>query len=259
MAEAAGLAFGVFGAFTDAVQCFEYVQLARNFDKDYQTAVLKLDVAQLRLSRWGVSVGMDHVDQSTKMLPGVEGTAAEHEKAQELLENIVSLFDDAAQKSSKLKTSNVNTDDDDSTTTKELDLATSSLHRKLKQLSLKRFKPSNVTNKVKWALYKEKALRRLIEDITGEVNDLVSLFPAVLPEQKRLCAEEGAELAQDDNISLLMPLLEKQDIELSAAVKEQAAQRPGSTVNNVSFAGSTNKGLQQGVNYGHQTNHFGGH
>jgi len=51
MAEAVGLAFGVLGAFTDAIRCFEYIQLARNFDQDYQTAILKLDVARLRLSR----------------------------------------------------------------------------------------------------------------------------------------------------------------------------------------------------------------
>jgi hypothetical protein len=51
MAEAVGLAFAILGAFNGAIQCFEYVQVARNFDQNFQTATLKLDIPKLRLSR----------------------------------------------------------------------------------------------------------------------------------------------------------------------------------------------------------------
>ena len=61
MAETAGLVVGVValaGLFNTTVECFEFVQLGRNFGKDFQTSQLKLDNARLRLSRWGKSLGL---------------------------------------------------------------------------------------------------------------------------------------------------------------------------------------------------------
>src|SRR3954452_10528420 len=55
MAEAAGLVVGavsVAGLFTNCVDCFEYVQMGRNFGKNYQRSLLRVDVVKLRLSRW---------------------------------------------------------------------------------------------------------------------------------------------------------------------------------------------------------------
>lgn len=54
MAEAAGLAASVIalaGLFNNTVECFEFIQLGRNFGKNFQTSQLKLDNARLRLSR----------------------------------------------------------------------------------------------------------------------------------------------------------------------------------------------------------------
>ena len=49
---------GLAGAFTACVDCFEYIQLGRQFGQDYGNCLLKLDVAKLRLSRWGVAMGL---------------------------------------------------------------------------------------------------------------------------------------------------------------------------------------------------------
>ena len=256
MAEAAGLAFGVLGAFTDAVQCFEYIQLARDFDQDYQTAILKLDVARLRLSRWGASVGLDRVEHGTQTLPDAAGTPAEHEKATDLLKQIVELFKVAESQSAKLKPSADVANSSPYDPRRDLDQATASLHQKLEKLSLKRFKPSTLLQKTKWALYKGKYLGRLIEDSTDLIDGLVSLFPTAQPEQQRLCLDEGAELAKDENTSLIDPIVDEQDAELSAALKAQD-RSPGGQTFNISFAGSQNYGLQQGSFSGQQTNHFG--
>jgi Prion-inhibition and propagation len=54
MAEAAGLAVSVIaltGLFSNAVECFEVIQLGRNFGKNFQTNQPKLNSARLRLSR----------------------------------------------------------------------------------------------------------------------------------------------------------------------------------------------------------------
>jgi hypothetical protein len=52
--EPVGLTVGVIalaGLFNNAVDSFEYIQLRRNFGEDFQTSLLKLDNARLRLSR----------------------------------------------------------------------------------------------------------------------------------------------------------------------------------------------------------------
>jgi hypothetical protein len=43
------------GLFTPCVECFEYVQFGRKFEKDYEICLVKLDIVRLRLS---VSVGL---------------------------------------------------------------------------------------------------------------------------------------------------------------------------------------------------------
>lgn len=259
MAEATALALAVVGAFNDAILCFEYVQLARNFDKDYQLAILKLDIAKLRLSRWAVSVGLDRVDPETQTLVGVAGSFDDHVEARRLLERIIQLFEEAKHQTARIKTpidaQSVSTYDAE----RDLDGATASLHQKLERLSSersKRFKPTNLVTRVKWALQKEKNLNRLITNITELVNDLVELFPAAQQEQTRLCVDEGIELAADDHVSLLVPIAKEQDPELSDAIKSQESKSAG-PMNNVTFTGAQNHGLQQGFAYGQQTFYFG--
>ncbi|RFU34874.1 hypothetical protein B7463_g1449, partial [Scytalidium lignicola] len=253
MTEAAGFAFAILGAFNDAVRCFEYIQVARNFDKDFQTAILKLDISRLRLARWGQSIGLDRVEEGMQTLPGIIGSQDDHEQAEKLLRQIVELFTDAERVSAKLKPLGNDSNVDD--TVNDLDKATASLHKKLKMLSLKRFNPRNILKKTKWALYKEKYLNRLIEDTTELVNGLVELFPAAQPERERLCEEDGSQLASDQNVSLIAPIVAEQDPELSAAIKSR--QSAGGQIFNITFAGSQNHGLQQGYFSGQQTNNFG--
>ena len=49
---------GLVGLFKDDVDCFEYIQLGRNFGRDFQTSFLKFGIARLRLSRWGQALGL---------------------------------------------------------------------------------------------------------------------------------------------------------------------------------------------------------
>lgn len=246
MAEAIELAFAILGAFNDAVQCFEYVQVARNFDQDFQTATLKLDISRLRLSRWGQSVGMDRVEKNMHLLPTVAGSLEDHQKAKELLDQIVELFDDAERKSAKMKPPAREATAYDIGC--DLEEAAASLHKKLEILSLRRFKPATMLKRVKWALYKEKHLNRLIQDATELVNGLIELFPAARPEKSLLYEEDGAQLASDQNVSLITPLILDQDPELNTSIQSQNFH--------ISFEGSQDHGLQQGYFSGQQTNNF---
>ena len=61
MAEPFGIVSGAVGtatAFTACVDCFGYIQLGRHFGRDYQTYLLSLNCARLRLTRWGQAVNI---------------------------------------------------------------------------------------------------------------------------------------------------------------------------------------------------------
>ncbi|KAK4936631.1 hypothetical protein LTR10_022554 [Elasticomyces elasticus] len=172
--------------------------------------------------------------------------------AKELLDDIADLFEIAERTSSKLKPPAKETDVH---TPGDLDETWASLHKKLVTLSQKWFKPRKMLEKVKWALYKEKHLNKLIQDITELVNGLVELFPAARPEQKLLCEQDGSELASDKNVALIAGFIAEPDPELSAFTK--CRDYGGQQNLNITFAGSTNHGLQQGYFSGQQTNNFG--
>ncbi|KAF2669809.1 hypothetical protein BT63DRAFT_423801 [Microthyrium microscopicum] len=63
--DAAGIALGALGVFNDAIEWFEWIQLGRGFEKSSEINHLKLQIAQLRLSRWGKSINIDTDDQAT--------------------------------------------------------------------------------------------------------------------------------------------------------------------------------------------------
>jgi hypothetical protein len=61
MAEPFGIAAGavdIAAAFTARVVCFDYVQHGHHFGRDYQTELISLACARLRLTRWGEAVNI---------------------------------------------------------------------------------------------------------------------------------------------------------------------------------------------------------
>ncbi|OCK96967.1 uncharacterized protein K441DRAFT_549827 [Cenococcum geophilum 1.58] len=85
--EPAGLTAGILGLaglFNNAVDCFEYVQLGREFGRDYQTNLLKLDDARLRLSRWGQSMGLSGELEDLQAPKRTLGSAQEVEQAKSM-------------------------------------------------------------------------------------------------------------------------------------------------------------------------------
>ena len=61
MAEPFGIVAGaivIASAFTACVDCFECIQFGRHFGRDFQTDLLAMNCAKLRLTRWGESVNI---------------------------------------------------------------------------------------------------------------------------------------------------------------------------------------------------------
>lgn len=99
--EVAGLAVSILSLFNTAVEGFERIQSAKNFDRDFQTCCLQLNNTQLRLSRWGKAVGLDGGLGEITSLETQYPDDTRH--ADKLLRQIVDLFQQAEEASNKFK------------------------------------------------------------------------------------------------------------------------------------------------------------
>ena len=229
MAEAAGLVVGgvaLASLFSTCVDCFEYVQLGFNFGKPYQKCLLKLNVVQLRLSRWGESVQLTgQGDQSSS--PRIStASEADLQSVKSLLGEIVVQFQNAETVSQRYITK---AKCDESTAiagaaSNPEDTNLEALGSQMRNLAIRRQKQSSIKQKFKWAVYEEKHFNRLIEDLTGLVNDLVELFPAAKPTQEHLCALEVSEIAEAQNVQTLN-VLEDVSADVDNVLSSQVAER----------------------------------
>ncbi|KAK5947924.1 hypothetical protein OHC33_011029 [Knufia fluminis] len=142
----------------------------------FQTVDLRLDIVKLRLSRWGFALSLS--DPGPESTSTISASDKDMQTAIDLLKQIVQLFDDTEKASTKLKPSHHEATTGD--TNNKLDPAGTSLHDKVKFLSLKRFTPREVLKWTKWALFKEKHLNRLIEDMTELVDAFIELCILVI-------------------------------------------------------------------------------
>ena len=206
--EPVGLAIGVAGALSQVLDCFEYVYLARTFPDSYQSNLLKLDAARLRLSRWGSSINWDEIGQSDK------------DKAHEFLEHIWRLFG----KVKKMSAEFANDHPEEASKaaslehSKGLDKIADILHEKMRNLSLKRQPTKNYLKTTKWAIYTQEHMNTLVDNITSHTNDLVELFPAAEEKQEVLCQVEMFDFLE--TLRVLNATIKSQDHMLSEKLSQ---------------------------------------
>lgn len=252
MAETSGLVVGIIalaGLFNNAVECFEFVHLGRTFGTTFQTSELKLDNARLRLSRWGKSLRLDDENiQYAAWLQQHFGSASTIKHAEALLGQITDLFAEAEGVSNKYKSrQDASLMMFDPQT--DLDPGTAALHQKMCQLALARQNRAGVRQKAKWALYQEKQLRRLIEDITDLVKDLEDLFPASKETLSKLADAEVSTIGNNEGITKLKEIAAEQDKLLEEAIIK-ASERAGKSTYHTVISGNNNNGVQMGHNSG---------
>lgn len=229
--ESAGFAIGVaglLGVFPACVDCFECIQIGRQFGQDYGKCLLQLDTAKLRMSRWGVAIGLG---PGTNLKQKISVSDEELILAQSLLEQILISFMDAERISERFKkhtsTSMQNAGSEQllvHNASTDLDLDHQRLHVTMRELAFKRQKGTSFRKKAAWALYEKKRFDRMIEDVTGFINELVDLFPAAQEDQKALCKAEVAEICETQDLALLNHVCEC-DRMLAAEVEKEMKSR----------------------------------
>lgn len=238
--------------FNNAVNCFEYVQLGRNFGSDFQTNLLKLDDAGLRLSRWGQSVGLSGDLNDHEALHRSLVSAEAVTEATVRLNRIVKILDMAEDVSNKFK----GRDKNDGTGASihqvtELDPTAATLHHHMRDLAIKRQNRTigtSLRQKARWALYEEKHIKQLIKDVTELVSGLTDLFPAAKMSQEALCEAEVRGFPTE-SLAVLKDAIAGQDSKLEAAITSAMNERHAHP-SNISISGSNHSGLQLGENRG---------
>ena len=236
--EATGLVVGIAGlagVFTSCVDCLEYVRLGREFGNDYSTCILRLDVAQIRLERWGHAVGLA---QGSPDRSRIDATDEEVEIAKRLLERIEEIFRKTQETSREYGPS--------MGTSREVELHNrdTPLESRVQRLSLKlhtsaasyKKKSALVTRAAAWGIFRKKTFDQMVQDITVLIDQLVGVFPQTITDQKLLAAEEVLQIEDTEDLKLLGEISRSEDEFLEKAAKQEVNLR-GSTYNRLEGRG----------------------
>ncbi|KAF2195815.1 small s protein [Zopfia rhizophila CBS 207.26] len=207
MAEPFGIAAGAISitvAFTACVDCFGYVQLGRHFGRDFQTDLLALDCARLRLTRWGQAVNI----YDDPKLGRPDATPSEIQTAKDTLHQILVLFADTERISKKYVLNSKAGDDLSILAPDGMGPAVMGLRNKMREPAIKR-----------WALYHRSELRDLIENLTSLIDNIEKIFPTPQP-QLALVKQEAAEIQDKQALRLVESAAQNVDGLLQAAAKE---------------------------------------
>jgi Prion-inhibition and propagation len=204
---------GLVGTFTACVDCFEYIRVGRSLGADHQTAIVKLDLARLRLTRWGRSVGIVQGDQDideavavTQLRSKLDAPEKDFETVTNTLGQLFNLFKRSAETSNPLS-SRIQWGDETENSTLNADIAF--LHKRMRDLAIQRQKKSTVLQKTAWALYKKKDFTNLVDQITELTSALVEVAP-VKAQQQELCRAEVEEISNDRSLVVLNDILADQ-------------------------------------------------
>ncbi|KAI4694597.1 hypothetical protein J4E81_006195 [Alternaria sp. BMP 2799] len=253
MAEAAGLTLGALGIvalFNNALECFQYVRVAKDFGQDFETHRIRLHLSEIRLSHWGSVVGITAADAETPL----HCSPGEQEVAQRTLGQIIKLFQATEEKAKGLERRS---------SEPELSDRMKKLCDKMNRLALGRTNKASQTKdglytKTRWALFSRDGFIKLVDSISSLVNELIAAFPdGIKKKRERLCNEDVEELvANEPEVStLLKDALGKDDEQMQGALQKAVA---ATHQNTTTFSGSgENRGLQLGQNYGSMKNTFG--
>ncbi|KAJ3532881.1 hypothetical protein NM208_g8238 [Fusarium decemcellulare] len=260
---------GIPGVFTACIQCYQHIQFGREFESDFELTWCKLEAAELRLARWGASMGIEGPESklSADDYSEQEATMAYHWLS-EIQRSFNSAFEISSRYGKTAKPDKLQLLDTEQQLRKGSG-ALQAVHSHIRGCIDKRIKPRK-RDRISWAIYRKGAFQNLIETISSLVDNLIELFPAKLETQKQLCGDEVRDL-DVDSLALLDKAAGDDDTMLQAILRIEAQQRPNFYTNievrdyftghfgdNVASTGPSRSAVYSNIRAGgHAVAHFG--
>jgi len=209
-------ALSVAGLFNNCVHCFEYIQLGRHFGRDYETCQLRLDVAMVRLGRWGEAVKINDDPRFDSNAPIEKSVRV----AQSIFEGIKLLFETAWRTSKRYE---LVADQQDLVVFEDKDMKPvgRGLHNRMRKVASQRQKRTSLSKKIAWALYDKKNLEETIQKITELVDELEAVFPAEAVACRKLVEVEIEEVEDEASLTVLKDAA----VGVDAALSDAAANK----------------------------------
>ncbi|EXM20379.1 hypothetical protein V3481_007539 [Fusarium oxysporum f. sp. vasinfectum] len=241
MAEIFGVAAGALstaGLFNNCVDCFNYIQIARQFREDFPQYRLRLDVAKCRLARWGAAIDINN-DPRFSHSESTDRTVA---LAQSILQEIVARFE-TVQKISSRYARDIEQSSMEVCTEADLGPVPRRLHNNFPALTIKRYNSVGLLKKTSWALYHKKHMGSLIDDIIASIEDLETTLPASPGAVSRLVEIEIEEVNDEQEFRMVQDVAEGLDPILYDLSKEKLQEITGkNSAGRISGSGAVNIG-----------------
>lgn len=249
----------LFSIFATCVQYFEYIQYGRQFGEHYESAVLKLDVARLRLHRWAQSLGLNDDPKSQAML---ESSLSKKEIAiaKNLLGNIAEAFENIETLSKKYEATMrlINEGDDGMFAATDPERDDDGLSARFKRMHMKakdrirsRQNSTTTLDKARWAIHEKKRFEDLVRDIKDHTDALIENFPRTIVMQGQLAADEVKHLTEDaqDRV-MLKGIAQDNDRILAQAVEKAIIVHDGHEFKDIRVSGYSQAFFGNDVAYG---------
>ncbi|KAF7918342.1 hypothetical protein EAE99_008938 [Botrytis elliptica] len=220
--------------FQFAVDTLGYIQLAREFKDDFETHQLKLDIIQLRLSRWGEIAGLTITSNPSKNASGYTYDLASTPYKRNSWSYPGSLIERSAGSKKKIRV------------------------RFMGFLGKRKCQASKVIEGIKWVFYKKDHFDKFVESICKLIDDLENIIPENDREKLRELSDEECMGISKSNLEELKEVVEGCDPWLGSSVDEKLNNSGAGTVINQSHnTGSTvgiHNGDNKGISYGADSN-----
>lgn len=190
--EPISLSIGIATLFTSCIECFEYFKAAKGFQQNFEVLLVKLEYQQERLLVWGDLVGI-----GTGGHHGLEPDSETNERTQDVtkrcLTSIQRLLKDAETLKSKYGLRSYTATSD---TAPHSGISSNALKRLRLRLGRQSKGPS-VLDKTRWAIHDEPNFQKLVEDIRGLIDGLMSKVPVSSDLQEQKVRDDIASMVDD--------------------------------------------------------------
>ncbi|GAB1737357.1 hypothetical protein NU219Hw_g1506t1 [Hortaea werneckii] len=252
--EAVGLSIGLFGMLHNVVEDIRYIQLARDFDDNFKTGIIRLRWAEVRLTR--LSLALYECKTETN-----EASLAVAEKD---VQQISILVQKARRKSQSYEgeaglASNPQTAQPKTFEERQVAGATKDLCKRNGKKLVERIKRPSVPQSIKkavWAVLDKTAFEQMIGDIEKLLTTLEDAVPGARATMQQLAKEEIGHLSVDignpiqETLSKHSDAVDRQFKDALDAKKAEAGLRRQGVQQTNYFSGTNNGGMVSGYQAG---------